>query len=48
MNETTCLMRELDARGVMTLRLNRGAAFNALSEELLDDLTAALYMIAAP
>ena len=32
------LLRTDDARGVTTLTLNRPAAFNALSEELLTDL----------
>ena len=32
------VLRTDDARGVTTLTLNRPAAFNALSEELLTDL----------
>jgi len=33
-----CLLRHKDDRGVLTLTLNRPAAFNALSEELLAEL----------
>lgn len=36
------LLREVDARGVLTLRLNRPEAFNALNEALLSELQAAL------
>ena len=36
------LLRARDARGVVTLTLNRAASFNALSEEMLDALQAAL------
>lgn len=48
MNSPTesCLLSTLDARGVQTLTLNRPAAFNALSEELLTALQAELARIA--
>ena len=36
--KTHLVLRTDDARGVTTLTLNRPAAFNALSEELLTDL----------
>lgn len=42
----SCLLSALDARGVQTLTLNRPAAFNALSEELLTALQAELARIA--
>lgn len=41
------LLCDHDARGVYTLTLNRPAAFNALSSEMLDALQAALARIAA-
>lgn len=41
------LLHTRDARGVNTLTLNRPAAFNALSSEMLDVLQAALARIAA-
>lgn len=41
------LLHTRDARGVNTLTLNRPAAFNALSSEMLDVLQAALAQIAA-
>jgi len=41
------LLSDRDARGVWTLTLNRPAAFNALSREMLDALQAALARIAA-
>jgi enoyl-CoA hydratase/carnithine racemase len=41
------LIEARDARGVVTLTLNRPASFNALSEELLDALQAALDRLAA-
>ena len=41
------LLSSRDARGVCTLTLNRPAAFNALSTEMLDALQAALARIAA-
>jgi enoyl-CoA hydratase/carnithine racemase len=40
------LLRERDARGVITLTLNRPQAFNALSEELLDALQEELGQLA--
>lgn len=42
MSAEPALMEEQDARGVVTLTMNRGASFNALSEEMLDALQAAL------
>lgn len=41
------ILRERDARGVVTLTLNRPQQFNALSEALLDDLQRALGEVAA-
>jgi enoyl-CoA hydratase/carnithine racemase len=41
------LLHEKDSRGVITLTLNRPQAFNALSEELLEALQAALDRVAA-
>ena len=41
------LLRSQDARGVITLTLNRPQAFNALSEAMLDALQLALEVIAA-
>ena len=41
------LLRSQDARGVVTLTLNRPQAFNALSEAMLDALQLALNTIAA-
>ena len=40
------LVESRDARGVVTLTLNRAASFNALSEELLEALQAALDRLA--
>ena len=40
------LLRDTDARGVLTLTLNRPQAFNSLSEAMLDALAAALEAIA--
>jgi enoyl-CoA hydratase/carnithine racemase len=40
------LIEARDARGVVTLTLNRPASFNALSEEMLDALEAALQRLA--
>jgi enoyl-CoA hydratase/carnithine racemase len=37
-DQNPCLLSQRDARGVVTLTLNRTAAFNALSEELLAGL----------
>ena len=41
------LIEQRDARGVVTLTLNRPAAFNSLSEEMLSALQAALDRVAA-
>ena len=41
------VLQERDARGVVTLTLNRAASFNALSEEMLAALQAALDRVAA-
>jgi len=41
------VLHEQDARGVVTLTLNRPAAFNALSEAMLEALQAALDRVAA-
>src|SRR4051794_24681895 len=40
------LIESRDTRGVVTLTLNRPASFNALSEEMLDALQAALERLA--
>ena len=42
MNDTALVLSEQDARGVLTLTLNRPLAFNALSAALLDTLQTAL------
>ncbi len=42
-----CVVESRDARGVVTLTLNRPAAFNALSEGMLEALQAALDKVAA-
>jgi enoyl-CoA hydratase/carnithine racemase len=42
MSTEPLLLQDQDARGVVTLTLNRPQAFNALSEDLLDALQAAL------
>jgi len=42
-----CVVESRDARGVVTLTLNRPAAFNALSEAMLEALQAALDKVAA-
>ena len=42
MNDTALVLSEQDARGVLTLTLNRPQAFNALSAALLDALQSAL------
>jgi len=47
MNDPTLVLHEKDARGVVTLTLNRPAAFNALSEAMLEALQAALDRVAA-
>lgn len=41
------VLHEVDARGVHVVRLNRPGAFNALSEEMLSSLQAALDAVAA-
>jgi enoyl-CoA hydratase/carnithine racemase len=38
MNDEALVLRKQDARGVVTLTMNRPAAFNALSEGMLDSL----------
>jgi len=47
MNEQALVCHERDARGVVTLTLNRPEAFNALSEAMLEALQAALDQVAA-
>jgi enoyl-CoA hydratase/carnithine racemase len=47
MNTDTLVLQEQDARGVVTITLNRPQAFNSLSEGLLDALQAALDRVAA-
>jgi enoyl-CoA hydratase/carnithine racemase len=47
MNDTIQVLNERDARGVVTLTLNRPLAFNALSEGLLDALQRELDRVAA-
>lgn len=47
MTEQPLVLREKDSRGVVTLTLNRPAAFNALSEAMLTALQAALDVVAA-
>jgi enoyl-CoA hydratase/carnithine racemase len=47
MNTDTLVLQEKDARGVVTITLNRPQAFNALSEDLLDALQAELDRVAA-
>ncbi len=47
MSEQPLVLREKDSRGVVTLTMNRPAAFNALSEAMLDALQAALDAVAA-
>ncbi len=46
MNDDALVLQTRDARGVVTLTLNRPAAFNALSEALLEALHAALQALA--
>jgi enoyl-CoA hydratase/carnithine racemase len=46
-NDTALVLREIDARGVVTLTLNRPTAFNSLSEGLLSALQAELDQVAA-
>jgi enoyl-CoA hydratase/carnithine racemase len=47
MSESDLVLYETDARGVVTLTLNRPQAFNALSEAMLESLQAALARVAA-
>lgn len=47
MSTDALVLHEKDARGVVTLTLNRPAAFNALSEAMLEALQAALDGVAA-
>ena len=47
MDNEALVLKEQDARGVVTLTLNRPQAFNALSEGMLDALQAALARVAA-
>jgi len=47
MNTGELVLRGQDARGVVTLTLNRPMAFNALSEGMLDSLQAALDKLAS-
>ena len=42
MTSAATLLVDIDKRGVATLTLNRPDAFNAMSEDLLDALTAAI------
>jgi len=47
MNDASLVLNALDARGVVTLTLNRPMAFNALSEALLEALQRELDRVAA-
>ena len=47
MNTEALVLKQQDARGVVTLTLNRPQAFNSLSEALLSELQAALESVAA-
>ena len=47
MNEPPLVLHEMDRRGVVTLTLNRPAAFNALSQAMLSALQSALEAVAA-
>ncbi len=47
MNDESLVLRERDARGVVTLTLNRPQAFNALSEAMLAALQAQIDRVAA-
>ena len=47
MNDTAPVLTAQDARGVVTLSLNRPQSFNALSAAMLDALQAALDRVAA-
>jgi enoyl-CoA hydratase/carnithine racemase len=46
MNTEALVLHEMDARGIVTLTLNRPQAFNALSEAMLEALQAALDRLA--
>ena len=46
MTDQPLVLRQRDARGVVTLTLNRPDAFNALSESLLDALQTELHALA--
>ena len=46
MNDSTLVLNERDARGVVTLTLNRAQAFNALSEGMLEALQRELDRVA--
>jgi enoyl-CoA hydratase/carnithine racemase len=46
-NDNPLVLRDKDARGVVTLTLNRPQAFNALSEAMLEALQGALDAVAA-
>jgi enoyl-CoA hydratase/carnithine racemase len=47
MSDPALVLQETDARGVVTLTLNRAQAFNSLSEAMMDALQAALDRVAA-
>jgi enoyl-CoA hydratase/carnithine racemase len=47
MDHEPLVLHEKDSRGIVTLTLNRPAAFNALSEAMLDALQSALDRVAA-
>ncbi len=47
MTQESLVLEDKDPRGVVTLTLNRPAAFNALSEDMLDALQGALERVAA-
>ncbi|ODV03697.1 MAG: enoyl-CoA hydratase [Rubrivivax sp. SCN 70-15] len=47
MSDEPLVLQEKDARGVVTLTLNRAQAFNSLSEAMMDALQAALDRVAA-
>ena len=46
-NDTPYVLKQQDARGVVTLTLNRPQQYNALSEGMLDALQAALDALAS-
>ena len=47
MNDEALVLHAMDARGAVTLTLNRPSAFNSLSEAMIDALQAALGRVAA-